>query len=203
MRKNLSSFANMFKADTGMDTSDEFVSAWSDALVASNSKRNRKFIATDVDNWLHTMTKEIAGMDDSLTVDVWFDSENDLLCASMIDAGGCSEFCVATPRSPKTKREKLVLSVVNGGQGALEVLRESLVGLKNGALAGKSEPAVTESDKSEEHANSVLFDDELSDDQLEKISDKLDKTASLLANNQAAAYLVELAASRIRELKNG
>ena len=64
MNKKLSLFASMFEADTGMDVRDGFVSAWADALVQKNSQRNRKFVATDVDNWLKTMHQEIAECDE-------------------------------------------------------------------------------------------------------------------------------------------
>lgn len=194
MKKDLSSFARMFEADSGMDRRDPFVSAWSDALMQSNSQRNRKFIATDVDNWLNTMMKEAKGADDSATVDVWLDSENDLFCVSLTDASGCSEFCVAPPRSPKTDKERLILSVINGGHDAHDAMRKTVMKFKEG-----NAPAVTESDKRE----AEVVEEELSDDQIDEISGKLDKAASLVANNQAAAYMIELAASRIRELKNG
>ena len=73
-------------------------------------------------------------------------------------------------------------------------------------LKGDS-PAETVSDKREERlADSVVVDDDdddMSDDKLDELADKLDKTASLLANNQSAAYMVELAASRLREIKAG
>jgi hypothetical protein len=194
MKKDLSSFARMFEADSGMDRRDPFVSAWSDALMQSNSQRNRKFIATDVDNWLNTMMKEAAGADDSATVDVWLDGSNDLFCVSLTDTSGCSEFCVAPPRSPKTDKERLILSVINGGQDAYDALRKTVMKFKAGDA-----PAVTESDKRE----AEIVEEEMSDDQIDEISGKLDKAASLVANNQAAAYMIELAASRIRELKNG
>lgn len=194
MKKDLSSFARMFEADSGMDRRDPFVSAWSDALVQSNSHRNRKFIATDVDNWLSTMMAEAGKHDDSVTIDVWLDQMNDLFCVSMTDAAGCSEFCVPPPRNPKGDKEHLILSVINGGPDAYDALRKTVLNFKSG-----SSPAETESDKQEQE----VFEDDLTDDQLDEISGKLDKAASLVANNQAAAYMIELAASRIRELKNG
>lgn len=194
MKKDLSSFARMFEADSGMDRRDPFVSAWSDALVQKNSHRSRKFIATDVENWLNTMMEEAKSADDSVTVDVWLDTENDLFCVSLTDASGCSEFCVPPPRNPANSKEELVLSVINGGQDAHNALRKTVLKFKDGGA-----PAVTESDKHEHK----VFKDDVSDDELDEISGKLDKAASLVANNQAAAYMIELAASRIRELKNG
>jgi hypothetical protein len=199
MNKKLSLFASMFEADTGMDVRDEFVSAWADALVQKNSQRNRKFVATDVDNWLKTMHEEVAECDKSATVRVWLDELNDLFCVSVVDASGCSEFCVAPPRNPKTDTEKLILAVINGGPEAQEAFRGAVLKLKGDS------PAETVSDKREERlADSVVVDDDdMSDDELDELADKLDKTASLLANNQSAAYMVELAASRLREIKAG
>lgn len=199
MNKKLSLFASMFEADTGMDVRDGFVSAWADALVQKNSQRNRKFVATDVDNWLKTMHEEIAECDKSATVRVWLDELNDLFCVSVVDASGCSEFCVAPPRNPKTETEKLILAVINGGPEAEEAFRGAVLKLKGDS------PAETVSDKREERlADSVVVDDDdMSDDELDELASKLDKTASLLANNQSAAYMVELAASRLREIKAG
>ena len=201
MNKKLSLFASMFEADTGMDVRDGFVSAWADALVQKNSQRNRKFVATDVDNWLKTMHEEIAECDESATVRVWLDELNDLFCVSVVDASGCSEFCVAPPRNPKTETEKLILAVINGGPEAEEAFPGAVLKLKGDS------PAETVSDKREERlADSVVVDDDdddMSDDKLDELADKLDKTASLLANNQSAAYMVELAASRLREIKAG
>lgn len=199
MNKKLSLFASMFEADTGMDVRDGFVSAWADALVQKNSQRNRKFVATDVDNWLKTMHEEIAECDESATVRVWPDELNDLFCVSVVDASGCSEFCVAPPRNPKTETEKLILAVINGGPEAEEAFRGAVLKLKGDS------PAETVSDKREERlADSVVVDDDdMSDDELDELASKLDKTASLLANNQSAAYMVELAASRLREIKAG
>jgi len=199
MNKKLSLFASMFEADTGMDVRDELVSAWADALTQKNSQRNRKFVATDVDNWLKTMHEEIAECDKSATVRAWLDELNDLFCVSVVDASGCSEFCVASPRNPKTDTEKLILAVINGGPEAQEAFRGAVLKLKGDS------PAETVSDKREERlADSVVVDDDdMSDDELDKLASKLDKTASLLANNQSAAYMVELAASRLREIKAG
>lgn len=194
MKKDLSSFSHMFEADVGMDRRDPFVSAWSDALVQRNSQRNRKFIATDVDNWLHTMGQESKDMDDSVTVDVWLDHDNDLFCVSMVDAKGCSEFCVPPPRNPKTPKEHLIMSVINGGDEARDAFRRAVLKLGSGG----EEPAVTKSDVHE-----AKIEAEMSDDEIEDVANKLDKTASLVANNQAAAYMIELVASRIRELKDG
>jgi len=201
MNKKLSLFASMFEADTGMDVRDEFVSAWADALVQKNSQRNRKFVATDVDNWLKTMHEEVAECDKSATVRVWLDELNDLFCVSVVDASGCSEFCVAPPRNPKTKTEKLILAVINGGPEAQEAFRGAVLKLKGDSLAE------TVSDTREKQlAGSVDGDDnddDMNNDELDELARKLDKTASLLANNQSAAYMVELAASRLREIKAG
>lgn len=197
MKKNLSSFSHMFEADTGMDRRDPLVSAWSDALVHKNSHRDRKFIATDVDNWLDTMMKEASSADKSATVDISFDEINDLFCVTMTDASGCSSFCVPPPRNPKSSKEKLILDVINGGPEAHEAFRKTVMKFKGDS------PAVTESDKTEEAVFSAEDIDDLSDDDIDEISSKLDKAASLVANNQAAAYMIELAASRIRELKDG
>lgn len=202
MNKKLSLFASMFEADTGMDIRDEFVSAWADALTQKNNQRNRKFVATDVDNWLKTMHEEIAQCDESATVRVWLDELNDLFCVSVVDASGCSEFCVASPRNPKTETEKLILAVINGGPEAEEAFRGAVLKLKGDS------PAETVSDAREKRlADSVVVaddaDDDMSDDELDELADELDKTASLLANNQSAAYMVELAASRLREIKAG
>jgi hypothetical protein len=199
MKKKLSLFASMFEADTGMDVRDECVAAWADSLVQRNNQRNRKFIATDVDNWLKTMHEEIAKSDASATVNVWLDELNDLFCASVVDTSGCSEFCVASPRNPKTETEKLILAVINGGPEAEEAFRSSILSLKKG---GKDEHVQTESDKRSEEISDLAVDD-MSDEDVDMLVRKLDKTASQLTNNQTAAYMIELAASRLREIKAG
>jgi hypothetical protein len=207
MSRKLSSFAGMFEADTGMDTRDGFVSAWADSLAQGNSKRSRKFVATDVSNWLRTVQEEAQKADESCSVRVWLDELNDLFCVAIVDASGCSECCVASPRTPKTDEERLILSVINGGSEAEEAFRNTVIKMRGSH--GKK-PAQTESDKREEAiAASVEVeakgdsDDEMSDSDIEMLAGQLDKTASLLANNQSAAYMVELAASRLREIKLG
>jgi len=199
MKKDLTSFAHLFGADTGMDRRDPFVSAWSDALVQVNKQRNRKFIATDVTNWLLTMKDEASDMDASVTVDVWLDSENDLFCVCMTDAGGSSEFCVAPPRNPKTKKERTILNIINGGAEAHDAFRKMVIEFCD--LGSAEEVVETESDHRKEMVDSRLDPDDMSDEEIEAMAKKLDKSASA-ANNQHAAYLIEVAASRLRELKN-
>lgn len=200
MNKKLSSFASMFEADTGMDTRDELVSAWADALVQKNSQRNRKFVATDVSSWLKTIHEEARKVDDSATVRVWLDELNDLFCVAIVDASGCAECCVASPRTPSTKEEQLILSVINGGPEAEEAFRNTVVKMMGDH---DKKPAKTESDKREEHIADSVTDEDMTDEEIDSMAGKLDKTASLLANNQSAAYMVELAASRLREIKLG
>jgi len=197
MKKDLSSFAHLFAADTGMDERDPYVSAWSDAIVQVNKQRNRKFVSTDVDNWLRTMKEEACNFDNSVTVEVCMDSRNDLFCVCMTDSSGSAEFCVPPPRTPKGKKENAILAIINGGQEAHEEFRKLVIDFCQ--LGSSDEVAETESDKHERVFSED--DDDMSNDEIEQEARKLDKAASL-ANNQHAAYLIELAASRLRELKN-
>ena len=179
---------------------DDAVLSSLDFLNFERLPLRRNIFVDDVSSWLKTIHEEARKVDDSATVRVWLDELNDLFCVAIVDASGCAECCVASPRTPSTKEEQLILSVINGGPEAEEAFRNTVVKMMGDH---DKKPAKTESDKREEHIADSVTDEDMTDEEIDSMASKLDKTASLLANNQSAAYMVELAASRLREIKLG
>ena len=152
------------------------------SVTASTSE---KIISMNTDDFLKSVSE---ASKTATEIHAALDELNDMLQIEIITEEGDVTYCLVVPRTPVNEKEQLILTIVDGGQEAMDQLAKSL---------SQDEELKTEVPLEE----SLVVEDDYSDDELEGLAQELDKMAQVVANNPKEAYAIEVAAHTIRELK--
>jgi len=141
------------------------------------SKKHGKHMCMSVADFLSQARAAAVACEEGGTVVAEFDELNDMLMLHIADSDKTETYAVAAPRDPQTQQEELVLAAMESSAG-LEALEK--------AIRIKVEQDCGDSD--------------MADDEIEATASQLDQLVAK-ANNAQEAYMIELAAAQLRNLK--
>lgn len=151
-------------------------------------KSSGKNACMSTEDFLNKLESAWKDRNDDATISVKFDELNDMIEVAIVDSDFNESFLLAVPRDPSTNEEELILDILNSGE--MESLFPDVI----------RQIGASKKDKKSQDDEEEADDEDISDEDIEDIAEKID-ALTIKASNLKEAYALELAASKIRELK--